>query len=191
MCDPASATMAVTAAISAAMSIAQAKEQQRIQAINRRNAQLAQNNKMAAQQEKYVQDNRMALQEGFELTLRGRADEATALASAATSGVSGISVNEAIAEQRSKTARGLGRIDQEQEARANQFSLNSNAILAQTQSAINAVQGPDKFGVAAGIAGDIVKVGASAYDGMTIGDPAQTYSGAPIDYVPTAAGFHL
>lgn len=155
MCEPTTIISGVGLAVSAASTISGFMAQNAASAENRVNAVRDMNIKQERQQAQFEQENRAAIQEGFELALEGRAKESTAFTSAVTSGVAGVSVNEMIGDLKAKTARGMATIDQEQEARREQFMVDGESIVSATNSQINAVQPGDPLNAALSIGGQV------------------------------------
>lgn len=77
---------------------------------NAQNANLAAQRKYEDEQRKLIYDTRALQQKGYDATMKGREAVATGVASASTSGVSGISVDSILAAARQQTAENMSRV---------------------------------------------------------------------------------
>lgn len=96
-------------------------------------------NSQAAQANlKLEEDNRTAIQEAYDLSLKSRAHEASFLVQAAENGVMGISVNEGFMALKNNSARSSIRHRQEVESRKAAHLAHLDGLRAQAGGRINA-----------------------------------------------------
>jgi len=138
MCEPTTATLAM-AGLSAAKSMSAINDQNEAAAANRRNAIIAQNNKIEEQGRQYIEQNRSLIQGGFDSVLAGRAAQADAYTAAIANGVQGNSVKAMLSNQRMASQRNTQRTNQEMSSLSDQTDANFRNIRAGTQGKINSV----------------------------------------------------
>lgn len=127
--------------LSAGASVFEKMEQQRATnehaAKTRANAVRAQNDEGDSAQQRFVEDNRTAVQEAYEAALEGRQTLSSQINQAADSGVMGISVNDVLFAQTGSNARKDNKFVQELNSRKTQFEINMAGLGSQTQNQIN------------------------------------------------------
>jgi hypothetical protein len=134
MCEPATIAMIGMSAISAG---AGAMQQNAASDANRESAINSMNIEQQATTDQYIEQSRAAVEEGYELVLEGRSQEAQFLNMAAESGVQGISVNEGFFSVANANARTDARFAREAESRRLQTNLNMKGIRATAANRIN------------------------------------------------------
>lgn len=127
--------------LSAGASVFEKMEKQRVTnehaAKTRANAVRAQNDEGDSAQQRFVEDNRTAVQEAYEAAMEGRQTLSSQINQAADSGVMGISVNDVLFAQTGANARKDNKFDQELKSRKTQFDINMAGLSATTQNQIN------------------------------------------------------
>ncbi len=136
MCEP---TTIALAALQAAKSVSAINNQNQASAANRENANAAKNDEMVSSTEAYVEQNRSLIQGGFDAVLEGRANEATAYASAIENGVQGNSVKGMLRDKKVLTSRNKGRAKSEIKSLGTQQGANLRHIGSKAKGRIASV----------------------------------------------------
>lgn len=136
MCDPLTIAMAGLSAASSASAIG---AQNSAAVKNDAHAKAAMNDEYVSTTEQFIEQNRSLIQGGFDAVLEGRANEATAYASAIENGVQGASVKAVLRDHRQKTQRSSGRTKQEMKSLKDQTGANYKHIRSKAQGRINSV----------------------------------------------------
>lgn len=139
MCEPTLLLGAVSGGLSLMASQAQVDEQNAAAARNRQHSLLAANEEYAQVQDRYIEENRSLIQGGFDSILAGRADEATAYASALQNGVSGNSVKAVLRDHRQMTGRNKSRTSMEAASLRKNATNNFTNVRSRAQGRINQV----------------------------------------------------
>lgn len=155
MCEPTTLALAGLSAMSSASTIS-AQNSAAVQ--NAANAKQAMNDSYASTTEAFIEQNRSLLQGGFDAILEGRANEATAYASAIENGVQGASIKASLRAARQKTDRSQVRTSQEMKSLRTQTGANLKHIRTGAQNRINSVPTTRwTLGDTAGVLAPIVK----------------------------------
>lgn len=128
----------------------------------------AQNDEGDSAQQRFVEDNRTAVQEAYEAALEGRQTLSSQINQAADSGVMGISVNDVLFAQTGTNARKDNKFTQELQSRKTQFEINMAGLGAQTQNQINSAPVDNSNPLMAAVSPIASGVSDGAFDGMLI-----------------------
>lgn len=134
----------------------------------RASAVAAQNDEGDSAQQRFVEDNRTAVQEAYEAALEGRQTLSSQINQAADSGVMGISVNDVLFAQTGTNARKDNKFTQELQSRKTQFEINMAGLSAQTQNQINSAPVDNSNPLMAAVSPIASGVSDGAFDGMLI-----------------------
>lgn len=138
MCNPLALGLA-QGGLSLIGSAAEVNAQNEASDRNRQHSIRAMNEEQADSMARYVEDQRSLIQGSFDAILEGRAEEATAYASAVQNGVTGSSVKAVLRDSRQKTGRSTSRTKQEMSSLRTQTGNQQKHIRSKAQGRINQV----------------------------------------------------
>jgi len=127
---------------------------------NAQSANIAAQGKYEDEQRKYIYDSRALQQQGYDATLKGREAVATGVATAGSSGVSGISVENILAAARQQTAENISRVNTKQDDLFNSYQSRVDTYEAEAlgrQAAAPMRSGPSPLALGLNIASDVFK----------------------------------
>ena len=138
MCDPVTAAL-VMAGGSYVTAKGEKDAQNTRSAYNRQSAVQSMNTEQEAEQQRFEEENRAAVQEAYEASLEGRQGMAVMVNQAADSGVMGTSVNEGLFSAINTEAKKGMKFQQEMASRKTGFNINMQGLNARTANQINSV----------------------------------------------------
>lgn len=127
---------------------------------NAQSANIAAQRKYEDEQRKYIYDSRALQQQGYDASLKGREAVATGMATAGSSGISGISVDNILAAARQQTAENISRVNTKQDDLFNSYQSKVDTYEAEAlgrQDASPMRSGPNPLALGLNIASDVFK----------------------------------
>lgn len=129
----------MSGAVSAMGAVAQANEQNAASAANAQSASLAAQSKYDDLQRRYVYNARATQQEGYKAEIEKREAAGTAVASAGSSGVGGISVSSILAAVNQQGAENMARVRTKQDDLESSYTSDTKSVEAEAMGRIASV----------------------------------------------------
>lgn len=164
MCDPVTATTAISTALQIGGSVLQFSQQADAAKENAKAANKAAASAYAGTTLRQQQENAKAAQDKFDVNLQMEAAKATAATSAGESGVGGVSFANLLTDYESRAGRANAVTDANAQATVAALQSDKESTNAKTAAVINSVPAPSPLGLFADIGAQVAKGGLKIWE---------------------------